>query len=81
MSQLKINVANAYAGSLARSNFLSRLTQQPLRVVVVWMVFNVVDCTSYCMELGIYQLLEKTLQVYSVLVLAWIGSLVMTSHQ
>jgi hypothetical protein len=28
------------------------------------------------MELGIYQLLEKTLQVYSVLVLAWIGSLV-----
>lgn len=74
MSQLKINVANAYAGSLAWSNFFSRLTHNhPGRVV--WMVFNVV-IALLLMELGIYQLLEKTLQVYSVLVLAWIGSLV-----
>ncbi len=74
MSQLKINVANAYAGSLAWSNFFSRLTHNhPGRVV--WMVFNVV-IALLLMELGIYQLLEKTLQIYSVLVLAWIGSLV-----
>ena len=74
MSQLKINVANAYAGSLAWSNFFSRLTHNhPGRVV--WMVFNVL-IALLLMELGIYQLLEKTLQVYSVLVLAWLGSLV-----
>ena len=39
LSQLKINVTNAYAGSLAWSNF-SRLTHShPGRVV--WMVFNI----------------------------------------
>ncbi|TCS39007.1 hybrid sensor histidine kinase/response regulator [Reinekea marinisedimentorum] len=74
ISQLKINVANAYAGSLAWSNFFSRLTHShPGRVV--WMVFNVI-IALLLMELGVYQLLEKTLQVYSVLVLAWIGTLV-----
>ena len=40
VSQLKINVTNAYAGSLAWSNFFSRLTHShPGRVV--WLVFNV----------------------------------------
>ncbi|MBR9787688.1 MAG: response regulator [Vibrionaceae bacterium] len=74
ISQLKINVANAYAGSLAWSNFFSRLTHHhPGRVV--WMVFNVL-IALLLMELGVYQLLEQTLQVYSVLVLAWIGSIV-----
>lgn len=74
MSQLKINVANAYAGSLAWSNFFSRLTHNhPGRVV--WMVFNVV-IALLLMELGVYRLLEKTLQVYSVVVLAWFGCLV-----
>jgi purine-cytosine permease-like protein len=39
VSQLKINVTNAYAGSLAWSNFFSRLTHShPGRVV--WVVFN-----------------------------------------
>jgi purine-cytosine permease-like protein len=39
ISQLKINVTNAYAGSLAWSNFFSRLTHShPGRVV--WVVFN-----------------------------------------
>ena len=38
LSQLKINVTNAYAGSIAWSNFFSRLTQShPGRVV--WLVF------------------------------------------
>ena len=40
VSQLKINVTNAYAGSIAWSNFFSRLTHShPGRVV--WLVFNV----------------------------------------
>ena len=41
LSQLKINVTNAYAGSIAWSNFFSRLTHShPGRVVCL--VFNVV---------------------------------------
>lgn len=72
--QLKINVANAYAGSLAWSNFFSRLTHHhPGRVV--WVVFNV-SIALLLMELGVYQALEQILQTYSALVLAWIGSMV-----
>lgn len=72
--QLKINVANAYAGSLAWSNFFSRVTHNhPGRVV--WMVFNVL-IALLLMELGIYQAIESMLQVYSVLVLAWLSSVV-----
>ncbi|MCM2679172.1 hybrid sensor histidine kinase/response regulator [Echinimonas agarilytica] len=74
VSQLKINVANAYAGSLAWSNFFSRITHShPGRVV--WMVFNVA-IALLLMELGVYHTLEQMLQIYSVLVLAWIGSVV-----
>ncbi len=74
LCQLKINVANAYAGSLAWSNFFSRLTHyHPGRVV--WVVFNV-SIALVLMELGIYQALEEVLQTYSVFVLAWIGALV-----
>ncbi|WP_158971496.1 ATP-binding protein [Paraglaciecola sp. L3A3] len=74
ISQLKINVANAYAGSLAWSNFFSRVTRNhPGRVV--WMVFNVV-IALLLMELGIYQTIESMLSVYSVLVLAWLSSVV-----
>ncbi|KMT64375.1 ATP-binding protein [Catenovulum maritimum] len=72
ISQLKINVANAYAGSLAWSNFFSRVTHNhPGRVV--WMFFNVA-IALLLMELGIYQTIESMLQVYSVLVLAWLSS-------
>ena len=74
LCQLKINVANAYAGSLAWSNFFSRLTHyHPGRVV--WVVFNVI-IALILMELGIYEALESVLQTYSAFVLAWIGSLV-----
>lgn len=74
ISQLKINVANAYAGSLAWSNFFSRVTHNhPGRVV--WMVFNVA-IALLLMELGIYQTIEHMLSVYSVLVLAWLSSVV-----
>ena len=74
ISQLKINVANAYAGSLAWSNFFSRVTHNhPGRVV--WMIFNVA-IALLLMELGIYHTIEKMLSVYSVVVLAWLSSVV-----
>ncbi|AWB68668.1 hybrid sensor histidine kinase/response regulator [Saccharobesus litoralis] len=74
VSQLKINVANAYAGSLAWSNFFSRVTHNhPGRVV--WMFFNVA-IALLLMELGIYQTIESMLMVYSVVVLAWLSSVV-----
>ena len=72
VSQLKINVMNAYAGSLAWSNFFSRLTHShPGRVV--WLVFNVAIALML-MELGIYQLLEQTLGVFSIVALAWLST-------
>ena len=74
LSQLKINVTNAYAGSIAWSNFFSRLTHNhPGRVV--WLVFNVAIALTL-MELGIYRVLEDILSVYSIIALAWVGSLV-----
>ncbi|HEY5715654.1 MAG TPA: ATP-binding protein [Psychromonas sp.] len=74
ISQLKINVANAYAGSLAWSNFFSRVTHShPGRVV--WMGFNVI-IALLLMELGIYQTIASMLSVYSVIVLAWLSSVV-----
>ncbi len=74
LSQLKINVTNAYAGSIAWSNFFSRLTQaHPGRVV--WLVFNV--CIALMlMELGVFTGLEHVLSVYSHVAVAWIGALV-----
>jgi len=74
ISQLKINVANAYAGSLAWSNFFSRVTHNhPGRVV--WMLFNI-SIALLLMELGIYQTIASMLSVYSVVVLAWLSSVV-----
>lgn len=70
VSQLKINVMNAYAGSLAWSNFFSRLTHShPGRVV--WLLFNVA-IALLLMELGIYRLLEATLTVFSIVAMAWL---------
>lgn len=73
VSQLKINVMNAYAGSLAWSNFFSRLTHaHPGRVV--WLLFNV--CIALLlMELGIYRLLEETLGIFSIIAMAWLCSI------
>lgn len=72
--QLKINVTNAYAGSIAWSNFFSRLTHtHPGRVV--WLVFNVV-IALLVMELGIYEALENILGIYSNVAVAWVGALV-----
>ena len=74
LSQLKINVTNAYAGSIAWSNFFSRLTRShPGRVV--WVVFNVV-IALLLMENGLYRGLEGVLSLFSVLACAWVGALV-----
>jgi signal transduction histidine kinase/CheY-like chemotaxis protein len=73
VSQLKINVMNAYAGSLAWSNFFSRLTHShPGRVV--WLLFNVA-IALLLMELGIYRLLEETLGIFSIVAMAWLCSI------
>jgi signal transduction histidine kinase/CheY-like chemotaxis protein len=74
VSQVKINITNAYAGSIAWSNFFSRLTHShPGRVV--WLIFNIA-IALLLMELGIYQAIEHTLVVYSVVAAAWVGALV-----
>lgn len=74
LSQLKINVTNAYAGSIAWSNFFSRLTHShPGRVV--WLVFNV-GIAVLLMELGVFEGLEQVLRLYSHVAVAWIGALV-----
>ncbi len=74
LSQTKINVTNAYAGSIAWSNFFSRLTHNhPGRVV--WLVFNVMVAVLL-MEVGVYKTLEHTLALYSNVAVAWVGALV-----
>ncbi|NGY03143.1 ATP-binding protein [Solimonas terrae] len=71
--QLKINVTNAYAGSIAWSNFFSRLTHaHPGRVV--WLVFNVL-LALLLMELGIFQVIEAVLVLYANFAVSWIGAL------
>ena len=74
LSQVKINVTNAYAGSLAWSNFFARLTHShPGRVV--WLVFNVAIATLL-MTLGVFRALEQVLGLYCNVALAWIGAIV-----
>jgi signal transduction histidine kinase len=74
ISQLKINVTNAYAGSIAWSNFFSRLTHShPGRVV--WLVFNV-TIALMLMELGIFKMLERALGLYSIVAVSWVSALV-----
>jgi signal transduction histidine kinase/CheY-like chemotaxis protein/purine-cytosine permease-like protein len=74
VSQVKINVTNAYAGSLAWSNFFSRVTHShPGRVV--WVVFNVI-IALVLMELGVFKALENVLGLYSNVAIAWVGAVV-----
>ena len=72
VSQVKINVTNAYAGSLAWSNFFARLTHShPGRVV--WLLFNVLIATVL-MVLGVFEALEHVLGLYSNVAIAWVGA-------
>jgi signal transduction histidine kinase len=74
LAQLKINVTNSYAGSIAWSNFFSRLTHShPGRVV--WLVFNV-TIALMLMALGIYKVLEQILGLYAIIAVAWVAALV-----
>ncbi|HSD37723.1 MAG TPA: ATP-binding protein [Rhodocyclaceae bacterium] len=74
ISQLKINVTNAYAGSLAWSNFFARLTHShPGRVV--WVLFNTLIALML-MELDVFQALGQVLGLYSNIAISWMVAVV-----
>ena len=74
ISQLKINVTNAYAGSLAWSNFFSRITHShPGRVV--WVVFNT-GIALMLMEMEVFQALGGVLSLYSNIAISWMMAVV-----
>lgn len=74
ISQIKVNMTNAYAGSLAWSNFFARLTHShPGRVV--WVVFNALIAIML-MELDVFKVLEQVLGLYSNIAIAWITAVV-----
>lgn len=74
VSQIKINITNAYAGSLAWSNFFARLTHShPGRVV--WLAFNVL-IAILLMVMGVFEAIEQVLGLYAHLAVAWIGAVV-----
>jgi signal transduction histidine kinase/FixJ family two-component response regulator/purine-cytosine permease-like protein len=74
ISQIKINMTNAYAGSLAWSNFFARLTHShPGRVV--WAVFNALIAVLL-MELDVFQALDQVLGLYSNIAISWITAVV-----
>jgi len=74
VSQLKINVTNAYAGSLAWSNFFARLTHRhPGRVV--WVIFNTAIALML-MELDVFQALGRVLGLYGNVAISWMMAVV-----
>ncbi|MBK6595950.1 MAG: response regulator [Burkholderiales bacterium] len=74
VSELKVNVTNAYAGSLAWSNFFSRVTHaHPGRVV--WLIFNSA-IALLLMELDLFEALNNVLGLYSNIAVAWICAVV-----
>ena len=74
ISQLKINVTNAYAGSLAWSNFFSRVAHShPGRVV--WVVFNAL-IAFMLMEMNVFEALGDVLGLYANIAIAWMMAVV-----
>lgn len=74
VSQIKSNVNNAYAGSLAWSNFFARLTHaHPGRLI--WLVFNVLIGVAL-IKVAIFDVLEGMLGLYANFAVAWMGALV-----
>ncbi|GAC1586838.1 MAG: hypothetical protein NVS3B28_10890 [Candidatus Velthaea sp.] len=74
LSQIKINVTNAYSGSLSWSNFFARfLHAHPGRVV--WLLLNV-GIALTLMEVGVFSFLGWVLGFYSNVAIAWIGAVV-----
>ena len=74
VSQLKINVTNAYAGSLAWSNFFARLTHShPGRVV--WVVFNTLIALML-MQMEVFRAIGGVLGLYANIAISWIMAVV-----
>lgn len=73
IAQIKINVTNAYAGSLAESNFFMRMTRyHPGRLI--WLSWHIaVSCAL--MLMGVFSTLEAVLAIYGNLALAWLGAI------
>ncbi|MGI4878990.1 MAG: hybrid sensor histidine kinase/response regulator [Janthinobacterium lividum] len=72
--QVKINVTNAYAGSIASANFFARLTHRhPGRAV--WLIFNVLIALML-MQGGIQGVVERVLTLYSNFAVAWFGAVI-----
>ncbi|GAA1352442.1 purine-cytosine permease family protein [Streptomyces beijiangensis] len=72
VSQVKINVTNAYSGSLSWSNFFSRLTHKhPGRV---WYIFLNLAIALTLMEMNMFAALNKLLGFYSNVGIAWIAA-------
>ncbi|MEJ4113267.1 purine-cytosine permease family protein [Corynebacterium kroppenstedtii] len=70
MSQIKINVTNAYSGSLAWTNAYTRVTKRyPGRTVFV---FVNVGIALMLMEFNIFTVLNSILGFYSNVAIAWI---------
>lgn len=73
LSQVKINVTNAYSGSLSWSNFFSRILHwHPGRVV--WIFLNV-GIALVLMEFGVFGFLNTVLGFYSNVAIAWVGAI------
>jgi purine-cytosine permease-like protein len=74
ISQIKINVTNAYSGSLSWSNFFSRiLHRHPGRAV--WLVLHIAIAIAL-MEFNVFHILNSILGFYSNVAIAWIGAVV-----
>lgn len=72
VSQIKINVTNAYSGSLSWSNFFSRITHRhPGRV---WYIFLNLVIALTLMEMNMFAALNKLLGFYSNVGIAWIAA-------
>lgn len=73
ISQIKINVTNGYAGSIAWSNFFARMTHtHPGRIV--WVFFNVF-ISWMLLICGVYEIAAAVLNLYSILAISWCASL------
>jgi purine-cytosine permease-like protein len=70
IAQVKINVTNAYSGSLAWSNVFTRVTKHyPGRTVFV--LFNLVIALTL-MLMGVFSLISLVLSLYANVVMAWL---------
>lgn len=70
LSQIKINVTNAYSGSLAWTNAFTRLTRRyPGRI---WFVLFNVSIALILMETNMFSFLSNILSFYSNCAIAWV---------